>query len=206
MHFLLTTIASQQMFQRLMSQSSGDTHCEERWTSMWFITGVLRKVVHIDTFGSTGSNNSIYIYITHHSHWIKCLKYVKSCALFLKFWLKSSNCRLFCHSQSTWNYNRMMSYGNMLVDLIDDQWRIHKPVVKCEVVSCGTEKCMLTVCHWVQCSTLDPVLLLEPVLLKVSMWTTLLKTPVINHMDVQHSSQWVPLMMATLDAETFVGK
>jgi hypothetical protein len=41
-----------------MSPSSGDTHCEERWMSTWLITGVLSKVVHIDTFGSTGSNNS----------------------------------------------------------------------------------------------------------------------------------------------------
>jgi hypothetical protein len=35
------------------------------------------------------------------------------------------------------------------------------------------------------------MLLLEPVLPKVSVWTVLLKTPVINHTDVQRSSQWV---------------
>jgi hypothetical protein len=35
------------------------------------------------------------------------------------------------------------------------------------------------------------ILLSEPVLLWVSMWTVLLKTPVIKHMDVQRSSQWV---------------
>jgi hypothetical protein len=35
------------------------------------------------------------------------------------------------------------------------------------------------------------MLLLEPVLPKVSMWTVLLKTSVINHMDVQCYSQWV---------------
>jgi hypothetical protein len=61
MHFLLTAITSRQMFWRLMSPSSRDTHCEECWTSMWFITGVLSKIVHNDTFGSTGSNNSIHI-------------------------------------------------------------------------------------------------------------------------------------------------
>jgi hypothetical protein len=36
-------------------------------------------------------------------------------------------------------------------------------------------------------------LLLEPVLPKVSVWTVLLKTAVINYMDVQCSSQWVSL-------------
>jgi hypothetical protein len=33
--------------------------------------------------------------------------------------------------------------------------------------------------------------ILDPLLPKVSLWTTLLKTPVINHTDVQRSSQWV---------------
>jgi hypothetical protein len=36
------------------------------------------------------------------------------------------------------------------------------------------------------------MLLLEPVFPKVSMWTILLKTPVINHMDIVRSSPWVP--------------
>jgi hypothetical protein len=58
---LLRIIISRQMFQRLMSLSSGDIHCEERWTSMWFIRAVLCYVVHTDTVGSTGSNSNIHI-------------------------------------------------------------------------------------------------------------------------------------------------
>jgi hypothetical protein len=74
MHFLLTTITSRHMFRRVMSPPSGDTHCEERWMSVWFIEGVLSKTLHIDSFGSTGSNSSMYIK-THHPHSTKCLKY-----------------------------------------------------------------------------------------------------------------------------------
>jgi hypothetical protein len=50
-------------------------------------------------------------------------------------------------------------------------------------------------------------LLSEPALPQVLMWTVLLKTPVINNMDVQRSSQWVsPDDGHILDAETYVGK
>jgi hypothetical protein len=42
---------------------------------------------------------------------------------------------------------------------------------------------------WVMCFLYDAIL--EPALLKVSMWTVFLKTSVINHTDVQRSSQWV---------------
>jgi hypothetical protein len=61
MQFLLTPVTSRQMFRRLMSPSSGDTHCEERRTSIWFVTGVWTKTVHIDTFGSAGSREAIVV-------------------------------------------------------------------------------------------------------------------------------------------------
>jgi hypothetical protein len=62
------------MFRHLMSPSSGDTHCEERWTSVRFITEVLNKTVHIDTFGSTGSNNSIRKVVVVNKKYINHLK------------------------------------------------------------------------------------------------------------------------------------
>jgi hypothetical protein len=71
----VTTITSRHMFRRLISPSSGDTHSEDLRASVWFITGVLSKIFHVATFGSTGSSNSIYIK-TRHPHWIKCLKYM----------------------------------------------------------------------------------------------------------------------------------
>jgi hypothetical protein len=64
------------MFRHLMSPSSEVTYCEDHSMSIWFITKVLDKAVHINTSGNTGFSDTIYI--THVSQTgVKCFKYYK---------------------------------------------------------------------------------------------------------------------------------
>jgi hypothetical protein len=73
---LLSTSVSRHMFRRLMSPSSGVTYCEDHAMSVWFITKVLDKVLHINTSGNSVFGVTLYIIHTTQTG-LKCFKYYK---------------------------------------------------------------------------------------------------------------------------------
>jgi hypothetical protein len=64
-----------------MSPSSGVTYCEDHSMSIWFVAKALDKVVHINTYGSAGFSDTVYI-IHFTQTGLECLKYYKiTCTL-----------------------------------------------------------------------------------------------------------------------------